>query len=59
MPISSVLAFLLFGPMLDVKNTLMLISDCKGKFVLRFTLTVVLLCLVASLLVHFAWGGVL
>lgn len=59
LPISSVLAFLLFGPMLDVKNTLMLISDCKGKFVLRFTLTVVLLCLVASLLVHFAWGGVL
>lgn len=57
LPISSVIAFLIFGPMLDIKNTLMLISDCKAKFVLRITLTITVLCLLGSLLIHFAWGG--
>lgn len=57
LPISSVIAFLIFGPMLDIKNTLMLISDCKAKFVLRVTLTITVLCLLGSLLIHFAWGG--
>lgn len=57
LPISSVIAFLIFGPMLDIKNTLMLLSDCKAKFVLRITLTITVLCLLGSLLIHFAWGG--
>ncbi|RFT24755.1 permease, partial [Gardnerella vaginalis] len=29
LPMSSVIVFLLFGPMLDIKNTLMLVEDCK------------------------------
>lgn len=57
LPISSVIAFLIFGPMLDIKNTLMLLSDCKAKFVLRITLTITVLCLLGSLLIHFTWGG--
>lgn len=57
LPISSVIAFLIFGPMLDIKNTLMLLSDCKAKFVLRITLTITVLCLLGSLLIHFAWVG--
>ena len=59
LPMSSVLVFLLFGPMLDLKNTLMLVSDCKGKFVLRLTLTIAGFCLLASLFSNWAWGFML
>ncbi|WP_312092108.1 permease [Niallia sp.] len=33
----SILAFLVFGPMLDIKNTLMLLSTFKAKFVILLT----------------------
>lgn len=56
LPMSSVLVFLLFGPMLDLKNTLMLVEDCRGKFVWRLTLTIAFACFLASLLAHWAWG---
>ena len=59
LPMSSVLVFLLFGPMLDLKNTLMLVSDCRGKFVLRLTLTIAGVCLLASLFSNWAWGFML
>lgn len=59
LPMSSVIVFLLFGPMLDIKNTLMLVEDCKTGFVLRLIATIVVLCLFAALIVHFAWGVML
>lgn len=59
LPMSCVLVFLIFGPMLDVKNTLMLVEDCKTKFVLRLIATIVVFCLLAALVVHFAWGVML
>ena len=59
LPMSSVIVFLLFGPMLDIKNTLMLIEDFKGKFVIRLTATIAVICLLAALLVHLAWGVML
>lgn len=59
LPMSSVIVFLLFGPMLDIKNTLMLIEDCKTNFVLRLIATIVVFCLFAALIVHFAWGVML
>ncbi len=47
---SSILAFLLFGPMLDIKNTMMLLSTFKGRFVAvlcaAITITVLLVTLV-------------
>ncbi|GKU83290.1 permease [Niallia sp. NCCP-28] len=47
---SSLLAFLVFGPMLDIKNTFMLLSTFKSKFVLFVctitTLTVLVVTLV-------------
>ncbi len=47
---SSILAFLLFGPMLDIKNTMMLLSTFKVKFVAvlctAITVTVLVLTLV-------------
>lgn len=59
LPMSSVLVFLLFGPMLDLKNTLMLIADCRGKFVLRLTLTIAVVCFLTSLFSNWAWGFML
>ena len=59
LPMSSVLVFLLFGPMLDLKNTLMLIADCRGKFVLRLTLSIAVVCFLASLFSNWAWGFML
>lgn len=59
LPISSVLVFLLFGPMLDFKNTLMLAADCRGKFVLRLTLTIAGVCFLTSLFANWAWGFML
>lgn len=59
LPMSSVIVFLLFGPMLDIKNTLMLVEDFKGRFVIRLTATIAIVCLLASLLVHLAWGVML
>lgn len=59
LPMSSVIVFLLFGPMLDIKNTLMLIEDFKWKFVIRLTATIAVICLLAALLVHLAWGVML
>lgn len=56
LPMSSVLVFLLFGPMLDLKNTLMLAADCRGKFVLRLTLTIAGVCFLTSLFSNWAWG---
>ncbi|CAI9395613.1 permease [Niallia sp. Sow4_A1] len=35
--VGSILAFLVFGPMLDIKNTLMLLSTFKAKFVILLT----------------------
>ncbi|GGH76917.1 uncharacterized membrane protein YraQ (UPF0718 family) [Pullulanibacillus pueri] len=45
-PMSSILAFLLFGPILDVKNTLMLFSYFKWKFVLILFMVVSLYVLI-------------
>ena len=40
LPASAMLAFLLFGPMLDLKNTLMLVTECRPRFIIRFVVTV-------------------
>jgi uncharacterized membrane protein YraQ (UPF0718 family) len=38
--VSSIIAFLVYGPMLDVKNSLMLLAYFKTKFVLTFMVVV-------------------
>ncbi|TDQ41205.1 permease [Aureibacillus halotolerans] len=47
-PTTSILAFLIYGPMIDLKNTLMLLSVFKPKFVVSFVLlvTVIVACTV-------------
>jgi uncharacterized membrane protein YraQ (UPF0718 family) len=46
----SLLAFLVFGPMIDVKSTLMLLSIFKARFVLILSVIVAVTVLAGSLL---------
>ncbi|WP_141433252.1 permease [Bacillus sp. 03113] len=47
----SLVAFLVFGPMLDIKNTVMLLGTFKAKFVLYLTLYISVTVLVVTLFV--------
>ncbi|SFC30428.1 hypothetical protein SAMN05443252_102645 [Bacillus sp. OV322] len=49
----SLVAFLVFGPMLDIKNTIMLLGTFKVKFVLYLTLYIILSVLGLTLLFKF------
>ncbi|XOK59902.1 permease [Paenibacillus elgii] len=46
----SLLTFLVFGPMLDIKSTLMLLSAFRARFVLLLSALVIIVVLAASLL---------
>jgi uncharacterized membrane protein YraQ (UPF0718 family) len=49
-PPAALLSFLVFGPMLDLKNTLMMLAIFRKGFVLKFSLLITILVLVGSLL---------
>lgn len=51
--LSSILAFLVFGPMLDIKNTLMLLSTFKAQFMFRLIAAVTLIVFVLSIILHY------
>ncbi|MBN1776694.1 MAG: permease [Clostridiales bacterium] len=57
---ASVLAFLIVGPMIDLKNTFMMFGSFSKKFTIRLILTILLVCfalaLVASLLIGGMYG---
>lgn len=44
-PTSAITAFLIFGPMIDIKNTMMLLGSFKTKFVLKLILVIFAICL--------------
>jgi uncharacterized protein len=48
---SAIIAFLVFGPMFDIKNTLMMLSQFKTKYVFSLFVYVFILVLVLSLLI--------
>lgn len=50
---SSLLAFLVFGPMLDFKNTLMLFSFFRFSFVVKLMAVVTILVLAITLCIHY------
>ncbi|OIJ20371.1 hypothetical protein BKP45_09955 [Anaerobacillus alkalidiazotrophicus] len=50
---SSIIAFLVYGPMIDLKNTIMLLAFFKIKFVLAFITTVTVFVFGSVLLLHF------
>lgn len=54
---ASVLAFLLTGPMIDIKNTLMMLGSFKKKFVAILILTILLVCFMLALAASFLMGG--
>nr|WP_306220532.1 permease [Cohnella sp. WQ 127256] len=49
-PPAALLSFLVFGPMLDLKNTLMMLAVFRKKFVLKFSLLIAILVLAGSIL---------
>ncbi|MCM3177756.1 permease [Cytobacillus horneckiae] len=55
----SLLAFLVYGPMIDLKNTLVMIASFKMKFVVYFIALVTIVVFVLSLLsgVYLRFGG--
>ena len=57
--VGAILGFLVFGPMMDIKNVAMLLSGFKSRFVLRLLLTVFVVCFtVIMLFVFFENGGI-
>ena len=45
---SSVIAFLIFGPMIDIKNTIMLLSNFKLNFVIKLIFVITAICFLAA-----------
>ncbi|WP_139903555.1 permease [Clostridium thermarum] len=45
---SSVLAFLIFGPMIDIKNAIMLLSNFKLNFVIKLIFVITSICFLAA-----------
>ena len=54
---ASVLAFLIVGPMIDIKNTLMMLGSFRKGFTVRLIITILLVCFALALLVSFIPGG--
>lgn len=51
----SIAAFLLFGPMLDIKNTLMLNSTFKKRFTFQLIVIIFMVCFLAGVLINKLW----
>ncbi|QYR23632.1 permease [Paenibacillus sp. sptzw28] len=54
-PKGALLAFLVFGPMVDFKNTLMMLSTFRSRFVFRLILLVTVVVFVGSVAVGELW----
>jgi uncharacterized membrane protein YraQ (UPF0718 family) len=57
-PIGALLGFLVFGPMLDIKNVLMLSAGFSRRFIFRLTVTAFVVCFGVVFLMCSQWGGV-
>ena len=53
----SLIAFMVFGPMIDLKNTLMLYHSFRPRFVVTLILVTVFLCVSLSYISNFLVGG--
>lgn len=49
----AIMAFMIFGPMIDVKNTLMLLDGFKARFVVRLIIITSLVCFAFGLIINF------
>ena len=50
----SIIAFLIFGPMIDIKNTLMLSGAFKFKFVLKLIFIIFIVCFAIGVFINYA-----
>ncbi|MDF2873981.1 MAG: Protein of unknown function transrane [Sporomusa sp.] len=57
--IASLLSFMTFGPMIDLKNTFMLCHTFRPRLVLTLVLLTSLLCFISAYLLHILLQGVL
>ena len=57
LPVGAVLGFLVFGPMMDIKNAAMLLSGFKSGFVIRLAVTAFLVCFTGLLLFMASGNG--
>lgn len=48
----SIIAFLIFGPMIDIKNTLMLSETFKSKFIIKLIFVIFTVCFIIGVLVN-------
>lgn len=48
----SIVSFLILGPMIDIKNTLMLSSGFKTKFIMKLIATVSIICFVIAMVIN-------
>lgn len=53
---ASVLAFLLTGPMIDIKNTMMLFGSFKKRFAAKTIAVILFVCFVLSMAAAVLWG---
>lgn len=53
------LGFLVYGPMMDIKNVIMLHSYFKREFIIRLTITISVICYVVVVLLSTINGGIL
>lgn len=49
----SIVGFLIYGPMIDIKNTIMLSGSFKVSFVVRLILVITVICFAAAMMVNF------
>lgn len=50
----SIIAFLVFGPMMDIKNTIMLSQAFKAKFIIKLTILIFIAAFVGGIIVNMA-----
>jgi len=48
----SIIGFMIFGPMLDIKNTLMLAGVVKKKFLIQLIATISIICFIFAMMVN-------
>ena len=56
-PMGAIMAFLVFGPMMDIKNAMMLSAGFSKKFIVRLSVTAFVVCIII-VGAYYAWGGV-
>jgi uncharacterized membrane protein YraQ (UPF0718 family) len=63
--VGSVIGFLILGPMLDIKNTLMLTGTFSRKFTIKLIFLIVSICFIMAVSANYIiplslkiWGGI-